>query len=53
MNNCRFLPFAFFSLAVGSLMLAALVCRAQAPSTTLQPEKSTDPAIRWQFDTRG
>jgi hypothetical protein len=40
------------SFAIASLGLTALSCFAQTNATP-QPQKSSDPAIHWQFDTHG
>ncbi len=41
------------AFALVSLVLAAAAYPAQSKSTMPQPEKSSDPAILWQFDTHG
>ncbi len=41
------------SFVIASVGLAAIACFAQTNNSTPQPEKSSDPAIRWQFNTAG
>jgi hypothetical protein len=53
MRQRQFASIRGASLAIGLLGLAAVGCPAQTKSSAQQPEKSSDPAIRWQFDTHG
>ena len=40
-------------VSIPALLLAVSVRSAQTKSVEPKPEKSSDPAIRWQFDTHG
>ena len=51
MNQCQFV--LAVSFALGVLSLASVDSRAQTNIPAQQTEKSSDPAIRWQFDTHG
>ncbi|HEV2289008.1 MAG TPA: hypothetical protein VGR81_08655 [Candidatus Acidoferrales bacterium] len=41
------------SFVIASVGLAAVNCLAQTNNPVPQPEKSSDPAVRWQFNTHG
>ena len=41
------------SFAIASLTVTAVASHTQTKLLVQQPEKSSDPAIRWQFDTHG
>lgn len=53
MNDRRFACVIAASFAIASLSVAAVAAHAQTKPPLQQSEKSSDPAIRWQFDTHG
>lgn len=52
MKKGRFTSVHHVSVLVASLGLTAFSCFAQTKAMR-QPEKSSDAAIHWQFDTKG
>jgi len=53
MTERRFAAVLAVSFAIALLTLTAVASHAQTKLLVQQSEKSSDPAIRWQFDTHG
>ena len=53
MNNPHFTRVRAAAFAIASFLFATLACPAQTKTRTSQPQKSSDPSIRWQFNTHG